>query len=179
MGSHSLLQEIFPTHGLNPGLLHCRQILYHLSHQGRPFRTYEESPPPKSKMQTVLFGVLPRAVHPGSERARLPGPHPGSLMHTERSAPGLPAVDLNSECTVTPQDGSFQGWWARFPNQTKGRSAALPWSLPAMPSASSVHLGTLALLLGSMQAPSSGLETQRPAVRPRRPSPPLSLCRQR
>ena len=34
MGSHSLLQGIFPTQRLNPGLLHCRQILYHLSHQG-------------------------------------------------------------------------------------------------------------------------------------------------
>jgi len=33
-GSHSLLQMIFPTQGLNPGLLHCRQILYQLSHQG-------------------------------------------------------------------------------------------------------------------------------------------------
>ena len=32
----SLLQEIFPTQGLNPGLLHCRQILYQLSHKGRP-----------------------------------------------------------------------------------------------------------------------------------------------
>ena len=28
-----LLQEIFPTQGSNPDLLHCRQILYHLSHQ--------------------------------------------------------------------------------------------------------------------------------------------------
>ena len=27
---------IFPTEGSNPGLLHCRQILYHLSHQGSP-----------------------------------------------------------------------------------------------------------------------------------------------
>ena len=34
MGSHSLLQGIFPTQGSNPGLLHCRQILYSLSHQG-------------------------------------------------------------------------------------------------------------------------------------------------
>ena len=34
MGSHSLLQGIFPTQGLNPGLLHCRQILYCLSYQG-------------------------------------------------------------------------------------------------------------------------------------------------
>ena len=31
---HSLLQGIFPTQGLNLGLLHCRQILYHLSYQG-------------------------------------------------------------------------------------------------------------------------------------------------
>ena len=27
---------IFPTQGSNPGLLHCRQILYQLSHQGSP-----------------------------------------------------------------------------------------------------------------------------------------------
>ena len=32
VGSHSLLQEIFPTQGSNPGLPHCRQTLYHLSH---------------------------------------------------------------------------------------------------------------------------------------------------
>ena len=31
-GRHVLLQGIFPTQGLNLGLLHCRQILYHLSH---------------------------------------------------------------------------------------------------------------------------------------------------
>ena len=36
MGSLSLLQGIFPTQGLNPGLLHCRQILYQLSHKGSP-----------------------------------------------------------------------------------------------------------------------------------------------
>ena len=34
MGCHTLLQGIFPTQGLNPGLPYCRQILYHLSHQG-------------------------------------------------------------------------------------------------------------------------------------------------
>ena len=33
LGSHSLLQGIIPTQGSNPGLLHCRQILSHLSHQ--------------------------------------------------------------------------------------------------------------------------------------------------
>ena len=35
VGYHFLLQEIFPTKELNPDLLHCRQTLYHLSHQGR------------------------------------------------------------------------------------------------------------------------------------------------
>ena len=34
VGSHSLLQGIFQTQGSNPGLLHCRQILHRLSHQG-------------------------------------------------------------------------------------------------------------------------------------------------
>ena len=33
---HSFLQGIFPTWGLNSGLLHCRWILYRLSHQGSP-----------------------------------------------------------------------------------------------------------------------------------------------
>ena len=34
VGCHSILQGIFPTQGSNPGLLHGRQILYPLSHQG-------------------------------------------------------------------------------------------------------------------------------------------------
>ena len=34
VGCHSHLQGIFPTQGSNPHLLHYRQILYHLSHQG-------------------------------------------------------------------------------------------------------------------------------------------------
>ena len=35
----SLLQGIFPTQGWNPGLLHCRWILYQLSHKGSPTTT--------------------------------------------------------------------------------------------------------------------------------------------
>ena len=38
MGSHSLFQGIFLTQELNLGLLHCRWILYHPSHQGSPQR---------------------------------------------------------------------------------------------------------------------------------------------
>ena len=36
VGCHFLLQEIFLTQGLNSGLQHCRQMLYHLRHQGSP-----------------------------------------------------------------------------------------------------------------------------------------------
>ena len=41
MGCHALLQGIFPTQGLNPGLPQCRQILYHLSHQGNQLSSSE------------------------------------------------------------------------------------------------------------------------------------------
>ena len=34
LGTRSLLQGIFPTQGLNPYFLPCRQILYQLSHEG-------------------------------------------------------------------------------------------------------------------------------------------------
>ena len=40
VASLSLLQGIFPTRGLNPGLLHCRQLLYQLSHKGNPMNIY-------------------------------------------------------------------------------------------------------------------------------------------
>ena len=36
VGSLSLLQGILPIQGSNPGLPHCRQTLYQLSHKGSP-----------------------------------------------------------------------------------------------------------------------------------------------
>ena len=39
VGSRSLLHGIFPIQGSNPGLPHCRRILYHLSHQGSLYST--------------------------------------------------------------------------------------------------------------------------------------------
>ena len=46
VGSLSLLQGIFQTQGLNPGLPHCRWILYQLSHKGSPSTCL-----PSSKME--------------------------------------------------------------------------------------------------------------------------------
>ena len=48
MGGLSLLQGIFPTQGSNPGLPHCRRILYQLSHKGSlvcfPGHEFEQTP---------------------------------------------------------------------------------------------------------------------------------------
>ena len=38
VGCHAFLQRIFLTQGSNPGLPHCRRILYHLNHKGSPRR---------------------------------------------------------------------------------------------------------------------------------------------
>ena len=40
VSSHFLLQGIFSTQESTPGLLHWRQILYQMSHQGRPSNEY-------------------------------------------------------------------------------------------------------------------------------------------
>ena len=60
VGSHSLLQGIFPTLGLNLCLLYCRQILYHLSHQGSPFRELKYS---SVQRAYVAFGHLATPHH--------------------------------------------------------------------------------------------------------------------
>ena len=43
---------ILPTQGSNPGLPHCRQILYCLSHQGNPYETLQSA---KSSTQFLKF----------------------------------------------------------------------------------------------------------------------------
>ena len=53
VGCHVLLQGIFPTQELNPGLSHCRRILYPLSHQGSP-RILEWVAYPFSRVSPLL-----------------------------------------------------------------------------------------------------------------------------
>ena len=63
VGSHSLLQGIFLTQGSNLGLLHCRQILYHLSHQGSPKHSYaipQKNVPAADRLQINFFFLIRR-----------------------------------------------------------------------------------------------------------------------
>ena len=50
VGCHFFLYGIFPTQGLNPGLPHCGQTLYHLSHQGIPASTFRQTKPKNSEV---------------------------------------------------------------------------------------------------------------------------------
>ena len=77
VGSLSLLQGIFPTQGSTPGLLHCRQILYQLSHKGSP-------------------RILEWVVYLFSEDLPGPGIKPGS--------PALQADSLPTELSGKPYD---------------------------------------------------------------------------
>ena len=63
VGSHSLLPGVFPTQGLNPGLLHCRRILYHLSRQGDTTKSCR-----RCSRLTSLWSGKEAGVWWGSER---------------------------------------------------------------------------------------------------------------
>ena len=65
---HALPQGVFPTQDLNPVLLHCRQILYHMRHQGwlrRPLQIAEKGREEKGK------GEKERHTHLNAEFQRL------------------------------------------------------------------------------------------------------------
>ena len=60
VGSLSLLQGIFPTQESNPGLPHCRKILYQLSHKGSPVG--KESTCNEGDTRDVCFYSLVRKI---------------------------------------------------------------------------------------------------------------------
>ena len=85
VGSCSLFQGIFPTQGSNPGLLHCRWILYQLSHKGSPSmrkvcpkRGTDQAVPSKSTISggendPTAFNRQRRGQEMGGEAGRSPG----------------------------------------------------------------------------------------------------------
>ena len=141
MGCHALLQGIFLTQGSNPGLPHCRWILYHLSHQGSP-RILEYS---------TLFGTIIQFRYIAWRRqwqqtpVLLPGKSHGwrSLVHC--SPWGRKESDttewlhfhfslscigegngnpLQHSCLESPRDGG--AWWAAISGVTQSRTR-LKW----------------------------------------------------
>ena len=62
VGSHSLLQGIFPTHGSNSSLPHCWWIIYQLSHKGSPIKAQKtlnnQRNPERTKPEASHFLIL-------------------------------------------------------------------------------------------------------------------------
>ena len=62
VGSCSLLQGIFPIHGSNPGLPHCRWIRYQLSHLGSPCISYISF----NHLFLIHLSITGRSIHQSS-----------------------------------------------------------------------------------------------------------------
>ena len=94
VGCHALLQEIFPTQGLNPGLPNCTWILYQLSHKGKPLKN--SSLHVESESCSVMSDSLqPHGLHiPWNSPGQNTGVGSFSLLQgifpTQGSTPGLP-----------------------------------------------------------------------------------------
>ena len=113
VGSLSLPQGIFPTQGLNPGLLHCRRILYQ---QGSPIKRHQH-PNELLRLETFLapqvtslrsLGLsLSLCLHHWAEYV-YPRPPACSLPFCTHT-PGWP--DTHRSVSSSSSQGSVARWW--------------------------------------------------------------------
>ena len=116
---HFLLQRIFPTQGSNPGLLHCRQTLYHLSHQGS-----SKTP----KMIAILFNryllrtyyVLNFSGGSDGKASAYNEVDPGSILGSGRSPGEGNGNPLQDSCLENPMDG--EAWQVTVHGVAKSRT---------------------------------------------------------
>ena len=114
MGFHTLLQGMVPTQESNPGLLHCRKILYQLGHQGNMYPWYgfqvEKSMAPHS---STLAWKIPWT----EERGRLQSMRSLRVGHNWETSLSLftfmhgegNGSPLWCSCLESPRDGG--AWW--------------------------------------------------------------------
>ena len=99
---HSLLQGIFPTQGSKLGLLHCRQILYHLNPQGNP---HTHTVCMLSHHSCARLCNSMDCSPPGSS-VQSPCPPPGDLLDPGIKA-GSPALQADSLPSEPPGKSTF------------------------------------------------------------------------
>ena len=124
---------IFPTQRLNSGLLHCRWILYGLSHQGSP--KYILHPPIEESdgcgNKQLLCKVLSSECQGAHRTATWPSLHAGGRWASSGPdgkgpegviCPRLEAggTPLQYSCLENPMDGG--AWWAAVHGVAKSRT---------------------------------------------------------
>ena len=113
VGGHFLLHGVFPTQGSNPGLLRCRQILYHLSrqlgekpHRAHRFRNHmkhtHSGPPLWNRSDRSPEGVSPVPLGKPDSREDPPGSVVPVLRSGSRS--GLAHPPAPSEWVLGPAE---------------------------------------------------------------------------
>ena len=102
--SLSLLQGILSTQGSNPGLLHCRWILYQLSHKGSP-RTLEWVAYPFSR---------------GSSRLSIPGLTNWAIREAQSESESRSVVSDSLRPHGLPMEFSRPEYWSGWPFPSPG-----------------------------------------------------------
>ena len=150
VGSLSFLQGIFPTQGTNPGLLHCRQILYQLSHEGSPrilewvafpFSRTSSRPRSRTGVPCIAGGRFTNWAIREAKQRPAAGPHASladCILHQTVAKPFLPAphpqsLSFNASTRLT----STCGLTLLLSGQTSSAAPFLP--LPWPPAPVSLH----------------------------------------
>ena len=134
VGWHFLLQEVFPTQGLNLGFLHCRQMPYCLSHQGA-LRHSKKTNVNQDKLQSLPPSMksTDKSLSTSSTLALALAMSPARIL-----SPSLTLRDWNSwelfELGLTGYSWGLLKYYSTF--CTNGRCCSLgnvtvqDWSLP-------------------------------------------------
>ena len=106
VGSHSLLQGIFPTQGSSPGIQHCRQILCHLNHQGSGTITIHMGSFVPWEVRFRMTWLPRRDLTVEPSQSAVPelavSGSPGSLVEKQNLSPVLSQLNVNLQCNQSP-----------------------------------------------------------------------------
>ena len=114
MCCHPLLQGIFPTQGWNLGFLHCRQLLYPLSHHYELNRIMYESG--EGNSNPLQYSCLENPMDGGAWWAAVHGVPKSRTQLSEFTFSSLSCIGeghgnpLQCSCLENPRDGG--PWWA-------------------------------------------------------------------
>ena len=108
---HALLHRIFPTQGSDPGLQHCRWILYGLSHQGSPCKVWGLVKDSSLCLSAQLQQHLLKGLYPSStEMLLFLCQKPGGLVCVDLFSGSLLVHESVSNSTSTTPSSHWEEW---------------------------------------------------------------------